>query len=192
MEKVTLKAGEVQSKIRLEKRGARQKLPASNFQPLTKQIKSGVSPSAQILQSRLLNIFNILFASFGPQHWWPANSPFEVIIGAILTQNTSWNNVEKAIINLHKAKLLAPFALARIDIQDLSKLIISAGYFNVKAKRIKAFVSFLMEEYGGDLSKLFEEEHQIVRDKLLEINGIGPETADCYSFICRRLSFFCS
>lgn len=178
MEKVTLKAGEVQSKIRFEERGMSQKLPASNFQSLTKQIESSVSSSTQILPSRLLNIFSILFASFGPQHWWPANSPFEVIIGAILTQNTSWKNVEKAIINLHKAELLTPVALAEIDIQDLSALIRSAGYFNIKAKRIKAFVSFLMEEYGGDLSKLFKEEHQIVREKLLQVNGIGPETAD--------------
>ena len=178
MEKVTLKAGKVQRKIRFEGKGANQKHSASSFQPLTKQIKSGVSPSAQILQSKLLNIFNTLFATFGPQHWWPANSPFEVIIGAILTQNTSWKNVEKAIINLHKAELLAPFALDEIDIHDLSAFIRPAGYFNIKARRIKAFVTFLMDEYGGDLNKLFEEEHQIVRIKLLQIHGIGPETAD--------------
>ena len=81
-------------------------------------------------------------------------------------------------MNLHKAGFLAPLDLAEIDIQYLSALIRPAGYFNIKAKRIKAFVTFLMEEYGGNLSKLFEEQHQIVRDRLLQINGIGSETAD--------------
>jgi len=126
----------------------------------------------------LSEIFEKMFAHFGPQHWWPGETPFEVIVGAILTQNTSWGNVEKAIANLKKNGVLNPQALEKILPQKLAELIRPAGYFNVKAKRLKAFMHFLTHDYGGSVEALCREEQKVLREKLLEVKGIGPETAD--------------
>jgi endonuclease-3 related protein len=123
-------------------------------------------------------IYGRLYYAFGPQHWWPGDTPFEISIGAILTQNTNWGNVEKAIANLKKEKALSAKAIYSTPLGKLSPLIRPAGYFNVKAKRLKFFVDFLVEEYGGSLLKMGREDTQPLRDRLLEINGIGPETAD--------------
>lgn len=127
---------------------------------------------------KLLNIYNKLHNRFGPRHWWPADTPFEVIVGAILTQNTAWSNVEKAIRNLKKEKLLTPASFVSVRKNTLSRLIRPAGYFNVKARRLKNFVNVLAGEFGGDLEKLFKLPTGELRKKLLTINGIGPETAD--------------
>ncbi|MFO1520431.1 MAG: endonuclease III domain-containing protein [bacterium] len=129
--------------------------------------------------SRLLNeIYEKMYAHFGPQHWWPGETPFEVMVGAILTQNTSWTNVEKAISNLKAQRLLNVLSLEALDVSRLSELIRPAGYFNVKAKRLKNFIHFLMTEYGGVLEKMKEESLPVLREKLLSVKGIGPETAD--------------
>ena len=126
----------------------------------------------------LLKIYQRLHESFGSQHWWPAKTPFEVIIGAILTQQTSWNNVEKAINNLKKEKLLDSKKLHEIKNEKLEKLIQSSGYYRQKTKKLKNFMNFLWENYDGILEKLFEQPIPKLRENLLSVNGIGKETAD--------------
>ncbi len=132
----------------------------------------------QKLSKRLSEIYNILYKIYGPRNWWPADSPFEVIVGAILTQNTSWENVEKAIANLKKKRKLSPRQLYRIKISELSSLIKSCGYHNIKAKRLKSFIDYLFKNYKGSLSNFFSNSTGNIRKQLLAINGIGPETAD--------------
>ena len=129
------------------------------------------------MKRKLLDIYNKLHKEFGPMHWWPADSAFEVIIGAILTQNTSWKNVEKAIANLKKTGALTPSAMAGLKKKKLAALIKPAGYYNIKAERIRNFLDFLEEGYKGSLKRLFKEPTGSLRRKLLEVNGIGPETA---------------
>ncbi|MBI5875870.1 MAG: endonuclease III domain-containing protein, partial [Deltaproteobacteria bacterium] len=119
-----------------------------------------------------------LFSAFGSQHWWPGDTPFEVIVGAILTQNTAWTNVEKAIRNLKKAKLLNPKRLHDLSQAELAQYIRPAGYFNIKAKRLKHFLNYLFDNYGGSLNRMFKKRTDALRRELLEVNGIGPETAD--------------
>ena len=126
----------------------------------------------------LLDLYSTLYEAFGPRNWWPADSPFEVVIGAILTQNTAWRNVKKAISNLKARGLLSANALYHVPVQDLATAIRPSGYYNVKARRLKHFVGFLFQESDGDLDSLFAEDLDILRGKLLSINGIGPETAD--------------
>lgn len=128
--------------------------------------------------SLLLKIYNKLFEYFGPQDWWPADSPFEVIVGAILTQNTAWRNVEKAIENLKREKILNPSCIHRISVERLASVIRPSGYYNIKAKRLKAFLDLLFEDYRGNLSLMFEEENGKLREKLLSVKGVGEETAD--------------
>lgn len=123
-------------------------------------------------------IFQKLFDYYGPQNWWPADSPFEVIIGAILTQNTNWTNVEKAILNLKQADALSVQKLEQMDAPGLAKLIRPSGYFNIKAKRLKNVIHFLLTKYDGDLNRMFEREMGALRSELLSLNGVGPETAD--------------
>jgi endonuclease-3 related protein len=119
-----------------------------------------------------------LFNAWGPQHWWPAQSPFEVIVGAYLTQNTSWTNVEKALANLRSAHLLSVSGIRRASLEKLERLIRPAGYFRQKAKRLKVFVAFLDQQYQGSLTKLFARPTQELREELLNLHGVGPETAD--------------
>jgi len=126
----------------------------------------------------LFNIYNRLYNAFGPQHWWPGDSPFEIAVGAILTQNTNWANVEKAINNLKKHKALNASALHRMPQKTLTSLIKPAGYFNIKAKRLKEFIDFLVTNYKGSMKGMKSEDTHILREKLLNVNGIGPETAD--------------
>lgn len=126
----------------------------------------------------LLEIFDRLFRRYGPRHWWPAETSFEVCVGAILTQNTSWGNVEKAITNLKRAGLLSPRALRDIPVGRLAEVIRPAGFFNVKAKRLKGFIDWLFARCGGSLDKLFAGEWQVLREELLAVPGIGPETCD--------------
>ncbi|MEW6738294.1 MAG: endonuclease III domain-containing protein [Nitrospirota bacterium] len=126
----------------------------------------------------LIKIYNKLYSFYGPQYWWPGDTPFEIAVGAILTQNTNWSNVEKAIKNLKDAKVLSAKALHELPIQKLASLIRPAGYFNIKAKRLKSFIEFLMENYNGSMKKIKKEDMEPLRKKLLDIHGIGPETAD--------------
>jgi len=126
----------------------------------------------------LTTIYDTLFRQWGPQHWWPGDTQFEIIVGAILTQNTNWTNVEKAIANLNAACVLNPHALHTMASDQLAELIRPAGYFRIKAQRIKSFLTWLFESAGGDLALLDPRHTDSLREELLAIRGIGPETAD--------------
>lgn len=126
----------------------------------------------------LIKIFNMLFSFYGHQHWWPGDTPFEIAVGAILTQNTNWSNVEKAIKNLKDEEVLSPLALHKIPEKELAFLIRPAGYFNIKAKRLKAFVDFLVDNYNASMEEMQKEDMHFLRKRLLNVHGIGPETAD--------------
>jgi len=131
-----------------------------------------------MISETLTEIYKLLFERFGPQHWWPGETRFEIITGAILTQNTSWTNVEKAIENLKVARLLKPQKLHNINLMELAELIRPAGYYNIKAKRLKNFVDWLFENYNGSLQELEKTDTEQLRAELVGIKGIGPETAD--------------
>jgi endonuclease-3 related protein len=126
----------------------------------------------------LIEIYQRLFARYGPQHWWPGDSPFEVMVGAILTQSATWQNVVKAISNLKNAGKMSPLALRNIPIDELTQLIHPSGYYNAKALKLKALVNWLGAFCGDDLDRLFATDTDTLRLHLLAINGIGPETAD--------------
>ena len=130
------------------------------------------------MKTMLLEIFDILHAAYGPRFWWPAESPFEVCVGAILTQNTNWGNVEKAIVNLKREGLLSPEGLRDIPGERLAELIRPAGYFNVKSARLKDFIGWLFSEHGGSLEGMFSGDWRELRVDLLKVRGIGPETCD--------------
>lgn len=127
---------------------------------------------------RIKGFYDALYKRFGPQGWWPADTELECILGAILTQNTAWKNVEKALGNLKKERLISVERLTLISTEALAELIRPSGYFNQKAIKIKNFIGFLMKNYDGDLKKMFEEDTENLREKLLSIRGIGPETVD--------------
>lgn len=122
--------------------------------------------------------YHALEVAFGPQHWWPGRTPFEVIVGAYLTQNTSWNNVDLALRQLRAHRALSLGAIRRIPLAELETIIRPAGYFRQKAARLKRFVDFVDRQYGGSLKRMFAQPTQELRQKLLPLNGIGPETAD--------------
>lgn len=124
------------------------------------------------------HMYVTLSRAWGPQHWWPAQSRFEVIVGAFLTQNTSWSNVELALRQLRTAKVLSVAGIRDIPLERLEKLIRSSGYFRQKAQRLKNFGTFLDANYGGSLTRMFSRPTGKLRDELLALNGIGPETAD--------------
>ena len=126
----------------------------------------------------LLEIYRELYTAFGPQHWWPGETPIEIIVGAVLTQNTAWTNVARAIANLKAARLLSVAGLRRVDRRRLARLIRPSGYFNQKAARLKAFIEFLDARYGGRLSVMARRGTAELRRALLGVTGIGPETAD--------------
>jgi endonuclease III related protein len=126
----------------------------------------------------LQQYYRSLLDAYGPQHWWPAETGFEVVIGAILTQNTAWTNVEWAIANLKRKRLITPEALHRVSTKRLAVAIRPSGTFHVKAGRLKAFVRFVMERYQGELNHMFKEPVEVLRPRLLSVKGIGPETAD--------------
>jgi endonuclease III related protein len=122
--------------------------------------------------------YQTLFSAWGRQHWWPARARFEVIVGAYLTQNTAWTNVEKALENLRHARLLTVTGIRRTPLSRLENLIRPSGYFRQKAQRLKTFVCFLDKRYGGSLQRMFARPTAELRDELLMLNGVGPETAD--------------
>jgi endonuclease III related protein len=150
--------------------------------PSMPQIEAVANPTASIGPAAppvdLRTYYDALLAAHGPQNWWPGRSAFEVIVGAILTQNTSWTNVEPAIRNLRREKLLTPRAMETVSLARLARLIRSSGYFRQKARKLKCFVHFLRSEYGGSLTRMFRTPTADLREKLLRVHGIGPETAD--------------
>jgi endonuclease-3 related protein len=126
----------------------------------------------------IVEIYKTLYRVFGPQRWWPGDTPFEVAVGAVLTQNTNWGNVEKAIKNLKDNNALDAHVMHRMRNKRLAMLIQPAGYFNVKTRRLKAFLKFLVNHYKGDMGAMRARDTGILREELLNIHGIGPETAD--------------
>ena len=130
------------------------------------------------LSERLSEIYELLLEAYGPQHWWPAESPLEVLVGAVLTQNTNWQGVEKAMASLKLHDLLNPHKLQAIPTEDLARLIKPAGYYNLKAHRLKNLIAFVTEAYSGDLETMGQAETDRLRKELLAVNGVGPETAD--------------
>jgi len=130
------------------------------------------------MRHKLEVIFCRLYSEFGPQHWWPAEDSFEVIVGAILTQGTNWLNVEKAIARLKAKNALEPRRLFRMNPAKISALIKSAGYHNIKAARIKEFLKFFFKVYQGEIKKMSRDDPRKLRKLLLSVKGIGPETAD--------------
>jgi len=132
----------------------------------------------QPLSLTLPQLSERLAAHFGPLHWWPAETPFEVVIGAILTQNTAWRNVEYAIANLKQAQALTPSAIAKLSEADLQQLIRPAGFFRQKAERLQLFVAHLVAHHEGELAHLLSGNLDTVRQELLSLKGVGPETAD--------------
>lgn len=126
----------------------------------------------------LQHYFDALFRAHGEQHWWPGRTPFEVIVGAILVQNTSWTNAARAIGNLRGARLLTPASIDKIPLAKLTHLVRPSGYFRQKARKLKAFVRFLREHHRGSLKAMFRTPTPQLRAQLLRVHGIGPETAD--------------
>jgi endonuclease-3 related protein len=129
-------------------------------------------------EGAIRSYYRTLFQAWGPQHWWPAQSPFEVIVGAFLTQNTAWTNVEKALGNLRSARLLSVSGIRRVPLAELECLIRPSGYFRQKANRLKLFIAHLDRHYGGLLTRLLSRPTNQLREELLNLNGVGPETAD--------------
>jgi endonuclease-3 related protein len=126
----------------------------------------------------LIKIYRTLYQTYGPRHWWPGETSFEVMVGAILTQNTSWRNVEKAIQKLKGKGVLNPEGIHHLKRSELARLIKSSGYYRIKTDRLKSFIDFLFEEYDGNIKKMGRERLGELREKLLGVKGIGPETAD--------------
>lgn len=129
-------------------------------------------------QAEIRRFYRTLYRAWGPQHWWPAETPFEVIVGAYLTQNTSWTNVERALENLRRAHALSVDGIRKLKLARLERLIQPSGYFRQKAKRLKTFIAFLDQQYEGSLERMFAQPTAKLREQLLELNGVGPETAD--------------
>ncbi|TWT85837.1 Ultraviolet N-glycosylase/AP lyase [Posidoniimonas polymericola] len=126
-----------------------------------------------------LEIYDRLRAAYGPQHWWPAETPFEVIVGAVLVQNTRWENVVSAIENIHRQGRLDPHYLLALPAGELSELIRPAGVFRVKEKRLRSVLAYLVEQHGGQIESLAKTPQDQLRRELLALHGVGPETADC-------------
>jgi endonuclease III related protein len=142
------------------------------------------------MPGKILQVYHHLLKTLGPQHWWPGDTPFEIIVGAILTQNTNWQNVVKAIHNLREADLLDPHTLYNVPPEELEELIRPAGYFRVKARRLRSVLKFILERYDGSLEKMFRAGLPELREELLAVNGIGPETADSILLYAGNLPTF--
>lgn len=156
-----------------------------------KSLNGLIYPKSRILKpSELPHVYRVLRAKFGHQNWWPGNTPFEIMVGAILTQNAAWTNVEKAIRHLKTRQVLTPRAMQKLSAKSLAQLIRPAGYFNIKADRLKHFLAFLFREYGGDIKRMAKEDGAILRHKLLAVKGIGPETADSILLYALNKPFF--
>lgn len=130
------------------------------------------------LTAFLENVYTLLYRAYGPQGWWPGEGPLDVAIGAILTQSSAWTNVEMALANLKAARCWSLEAIHGTPQDELAAIIRSSGYFNAKARKLKAFASHVMSNYGGDLDLFLAKAMAPLREELLSIHGIGPETAD--------------
>jgi endonuclease-3 related protein len=130
------------------------------------------------MKNLLMEIYSKLYQAYGPRHWWPGDTSFEVMVGAILTQNTSWRNVEKVIQKLKRKGVLNPRGMHHLKKSQLAPLIKSSGYYRIKTDRLKFFIDFFFEEYDGNVKKMGRERLGVLREKLLGVKGIGPETAD--------------
>ena len=130
------------------------------------------------LKDRLLEIYERLLERYGPQHWWPGDTRFEIMAGAILTQATTWNNVEKAIGNLISADALSPRAIRELASEDLARLIRPSVYFNSKARKLKALAEYLGRRFGDDVDAMCDEDTDVLREELLGVYGVAEETAD--------------
>ena len=130
------------------------------------------------MSSTTQKVFELLSRHYGPQHWWPGESPLEVMVGAVLVQNTNWKNVERAIEQLREANMMQPERMLALDVAELEELIRPAGYFRVKAKRLRSLMEFFTDEYGGSIDALRAADQQTLREQLLAVHGIGFETAD--------------
>jgi len=139
---------------------------------------------------RLWTIYERMLAQLGPQHWWPAETPFEVMVGAILTQNTSWKNVERAIDNLKGVGLMSLEALSALPTGLLAEYIRPAGYYNIKAGRLHNLLTFINEHHGGDLQAFLDQPLASFREQLLSIKGVGRETADSILLYAANLPVF--
>ena len=129
-------------------------------------------------REKINRMYQLLLDEFGPQDWWPADTPLEVMVGAVLTQNTNWSNVEKAIANLKSHGLLDLEKLRGVPLPELAEIIRSAGYYNIKAKRLKNLVAWVFAEFDGSLERMFALSVNDLRQRLIRVNGIGPETCD--------------
>ncbi|MEW6535430.1 MAG: endonuclease III domain-containing protein [Candidatus Auribacterota bacterium] len=134
--------------------------------------------SADTLKNQLILIFQKMFGHFGPLNWWPGDSPLEVMLGAILTQNTAWSNVEKALASLSQKTGLDPEKIRQLSDVELAACIRSSGYFNQKAKKLRVFLTYFHDRYGDSIEAMKEQPLERLRDELLSLHGIGPETAD--------------
>ena len=131
------------------------------------------------MRKKLLKLYDDLHAEYGELHWWPAETPFEIIIGAILGQATAWGNAAKAINNLKAANVLDPDRLSKLSQDELETLILPSGYYRAKAKKVRAFLTHLQVHHNNQLDSLFAQELLALREELLSIYGVGQETADC-------------
>lgn len=143
-----------------------------------------------MLRERLLWCYNALLAAYGPQGWWPGDGPFEVMVGAVLTQNTAWRNVERALDNLQAAGVLSPAGLRDVPRAQLEALLRPAGYYRVKAGRLQSLLAYLFREHGGDPTALARGEVATLRPALLAVPGVGPETADSILLYAAKLPTF--
>ncbi len=132
----------------------------------------------ELAEHAIRNYYAVLYRAWGAQHWWPAETRFEVIAGAYLTQNTAWVNVERALLNLRRAEVLSMEGIRKTRLARLERLIRPSGYFRQKAKRLKTFVAFVDKQYEGSLDRMFSQPTDSLREQLLNLNGVGPETAD--------------
>jgi endonuclease-3 related protein len=150
--------------------------PAQGRRTLNHEESTALAADAR--NTLIQTYYRALFQAWGPQNWWPARSRFEVIVGAYLTQNTAWTNVEKAMANLRSARLLSVRGIRKVALAELERLIRPSGYFRQKARRLKTFVDFLDQQYGGSLTRMFARPTKEIREELLKLNGVGQETAD--------------
>lgn len=142
------------------------------------------------MTSTLSDIYHCLLERYGPQHWWPAETPMEMIVGAILTQSAAWVNVEKGIANLRSRELLSAAMLREVPTEELARLIYPSGYYNVKARKLKSFARWLGERYDDDLDRLFALDLPTLRRELLGVYGVGQETADSIALYAARKPVF--
>jgi len=143
---------------------------------------------SRIIKNRINSIYKLLYNRFGPQHWWPGDTPFEVMVGAILTQNTAWKNVERAIDNMKEAGILDPYEIYKISGEELARIIKPSGFFNIKARRLKDFIAVFIERYRASIKNMKKDPD--IRKHLLEIPGIGKETADSILLYALEIPIF--